>query len=264
MDRIIIDNTFKNNCLTLNNDSYVIVKDDVETKDFEFNIIDCEATIIDMSNSINKTFNFRNSKATVVEVVNDMETKLLNLNNDNADVEYNIIDLMNSNITYSIKDEIVKENGKTNINIASVSYKEKIKNYNVNTSNLNRNTINEINCFGIVKDKSVLNYDVSSFIKNGAKQSVVRQSSNILLFDEESLGKNNPILLIEENDVKASHGSSIGKIDDETMFYLCSRGLTKNEATNLICLGKVEYLINKIEDEEIKESLVNKFKERMS
>ena len=70
--------------------------------------------------------------------------------------------------------------------------------------------------------------------------------------------------MIEENDVKASHGSSIGKIDDDTMFYLCSRGLTKNEATNLICLGKIEYLIKKIEDNEIKESLINSFKERMS
>ena len=108
-----------------------------------------------------------------------------------------------------------------------------------------------------------MNY-VSSFIKNGAKQSVVRQNSNILLFDEESIGKNNPILVIEENDVKASHGSSIGKIDDETMFYLCSRGLSKSEATNLICLGKMGHLINKINDKDIKESLVNKFKERMS
>ena len=63
--------------------------------------------------------------------------------------------------------------------------------------------------------------------------------------------------------MKASHGSSIGKIDDDTMFYLCSRGLTKNEATNLICLGKVEYLIKKISDEKIKESLVNNFRERL-
>ena len=98
----------------------------------------------------------------------------------------------------------------------------------------------------------------------GAKKSIVRQSSNILLFDEVSTGKNNPVLLIEENDVKASHGSSIGKIDDDTMFYLCSRGLSKNEATNLICLGKIDYLIKQIEDKEIKETLVNKFKERMS
>jgi hypothetical protein len=107
------------------------------------------------------------------------------------------------------------------------------------------------------------NYDVKSYIAKGAKKAVVRQNSNILLFDEASLGKNNPILIIEENDVKASHGSSVGKIDDDTMFYLCSRGLTRNEATNLICLGKMEYLIKKIEDNDIKESLIRDFKERM-
>ena len=55
---------------------------------------------------------------------------------------------------------------------------------------LEPNTFNEINCFGIVKDESLLNYDVSSFIKNGAKKAIVRQNSNILLFDKKSTGKN--------------------------------------------------------------------------
>jgi len=264
MDRLVIDSSFKSNSITLSKDSYVVIKEDVQANDFEFNIIDCKATIIDMSKVVNKILSFSNSDAVVVEIVNDSKPKLLCLNNSNSIVEYNIIDLLDTDIKYSIKDEIVSENSKININVASISYKNKNKDYKVDTFNLCRDSINEINCFGIVKDKSVLNYDVSSFIKNGAKKSVVRQNSSILLFDEESVGKNNPILLIEENDVKASHGSSIGKIDDETMFYLCSRGLSKSEATNLICLGKVEYLINKIDDKEIKESLVNKFKERMS
>ena len=263
MDKLIIDSSFKDNSLTLNKDCYLLINDDVRANDFEFNIIDCKATIIDMSNSLNKVFNFNNSEATIIEIVNDSKSKSLSLNNDKSFVEYNIIDLLDNDINYVINDKIVNENSKININVASVSYKNKNKDYKIDTSNLCRGSVNEVNCFGIVKDNSVLNYDVSSFIKNGAKKSVVRQSSNILLFDEESVGKNNPILLIEENDVKASHGSSIGKIDDETMFYLCSRGLSKSEATNLICLGKVEYLINKIDDESIKESLINNFKERM-
>ena len=83
------------------------------------------------------------------------------------------------------------------------------------------------------------------------------------MFDKESKGESDPVLVIEENDVKASHGSSIGKIDDDTMFYLCSRGLSKSEATNLICLGKVQYLINKIDDTDVKELLISNFKERM-
>lgn len=264
MDKIIINNTFDSNILNINKDSYVVINEDVQTNDFEFNIIDCRVTIIDRSKIENKTIKFNNSEAIVIEIVSENTNKSLNITNSKSSVEYNIIDLLDNDVKYIINGDVDSNYASTNINIASISYKDKNKNYKVNTSNLEGNSTSEISCFGIVKDKSVLNYDVNSFIKNGAKKSVVRQNSNILLFDEESVGKNNPVLLIEENDVKASHGSSIGKIDDDTMFYLCSRGLNKSEATNLICLGKVEYLINKINDESIKESLINKFKERMS
>lgn len=263
MDKIVIDGSFRSNNLVFDKDSYVVIKNDVETKDLIFNIINCKVTIIDMSNIPYKEYNFRDGSAVIVEVVNSEDERVLKLNNHEGEVEYNIIDLIDSNVKYSIDGKIVNRYGKNSINVASICYKNKNKNYIINTSNLVGNSVSDINCFGIVKDESLLNYDVVSYIEKGAKKSVVKQSSSILLFDELSQGKNNPILLIEENDVKASHGSSIGKIDDETMFYLCSRGLSKIEATNLICLGKIQYLIDKIDDKEIKELLVNNFKERM-
>lgn len=261
MDRLVLTKDCSTN-LTIDKDSYIVINDDVQATNLEINILDCEATIINLGKCANKSFTFKNSNVTLVEVINDKNLNSLKLINDKSNVDYSIIDLYDESINYKIEENSVSE-GSNTINIASVCYKNKTKNYVINTENNKGNSINEINCFGIVKDKSVLNYDVSSFIEKGAKQSVVRQNSNILLFDENSLGKNNPILLIEENDVKASHGSSIGKIDDDTMFYLCSRGLTRTEATNLICLGKLEYLIKKIDDEKIKETLINNFKERM-
>ena len=263
MDNKVITLKDASNPITINQDSYLVIDSDVQTNHMELNILDCSVVVMDMSSSKSKVFNLRNSNATFVEIINSNDIENLEINNDNSEVEYNIIDLYNEDINYCINENSLSEGSNTSINMASVCYKEKIKNYKINTSNKKGNTVNEINCFGIVKDKSILNYDVTSLIEKGAKQSVVRQSSNILLFDENSLGKNNPVLLIEENDVKASHGSSIGKIDDDTMFYLCSRGLTRSEATNLICLGKVEYLIKKINDEKIKETLINNFKERM-
>jgi Fe-S cluster assembly protein SufD len=262
MDKLVIGKDVSNN-VTINKDSYIVINEEVQSTNIEFNILDCKATIIDMGGGINKNFNFKNSRVTLIELINSVRINKLVLNNENSNIEYNVIDLYDNDINYEIESKSVSEGSVTKVNIASVCYKDRSKNYIVNTSNIKSNTVNEISCFGIVKDKSILNYDVTSFIEKGAKKSVVRQNSNILLFDECSLGKNNPILVIEENDVKASHGSSIGKIDDDTMFYLCSRGLTKNEATNLICLGKIEYLIKKIEDEKIKELLINRFKERM-
>lgn len=263
MNKIIIGRDCSSN-ITINSDSDIIITSEVQSKNINFNILNCKVKIIDMGLGECRSFNFQNSEANIVDIINNDRKSKLNIDNDNSIVEYNLIDLFNKDINYVIEGSCNSGGSSTTMNLASVCYKDKIKNYVINTSNKEANTVNEINCFGIVKDKSILNYDVSSLILKGSKKSVVRQNSNILLFDEKSVGKNNPVLLIEENDVKASHGSSIGKIDDDTMFYLCSRGLSKNEATNLICLGKLEYLIKKIEDQEIKESLITEFRERMS
>lgn len=262
MDRIVIDKNSASK-LTFDRDCYILIEDEVQSKDLELNILGCKVTIIDMSKSKIENINVKDSELTLVNIGNKSDNSEVILNNDNSVVEYNVIDLDDSDKQCQIYGKVLSEGSNTVINIATVCYKNKNKKYVINTSNFKKNTTNEVNCFGIVKDKSVLDYDVTSFIEKGAKQAVVRQNSNILLFDKNSLGKNNPVLLIEENDVKASHGSSIGKIDDDTMFYLCSRGLSKIEATNLICLGKVEYLMNKINDEKIKELVVNNFKERM-
>lgn len=236
-----MDKKIKN--ITIDEDSYLLLNNETNNANVQLNILNCKVTIVDITNTSCK----RNLK----------------IINDNSSVEYNIIDLFDNDVDFHIDEEIVSANSNTDINVASVCYKNKNKNYVINTANLEKSSINNINCFGIVKDDSKLNYDITSFIKNGASKSVVKQNSSILLFDEASIGKSNPILVIEENDVKANHGSSIGKIDDETMFYLCSRGLSKAEATNLICLGKIQHLIDKIEDTVIKETLINKFKERM-
>ena len=262
MDSLII-NRYNDNDIVINRDSYVVISDEIQAKDIKVNILNCKATVVIIGQCLVKEFNFVNSDVILIEIINDNKIKELTINNTSSVVEYNVIDLSNTNINYDMISNSVSDGSDTCVNIASVCYKEKNKNYVIKTLNKKRNTVHEVNCFGIVKDNSILNCDVSSFIEKGAKKSIVRQNSNILLFDEKSLGKSNPILLIEENDVKASHGSSIGKVDDETMFYLCSRGLTKSEATNLICLGKIEHLIKKIEDQSIREKLINDFKERM-
>ena len=261
MDRLVLTKDSATN-LTIDKNSYVVISDDVQAPNLEINILDCEATIINLGKCENKSFTFKNSNVTLVEVINDKNLSSLNMVNDRSNVDYSIIDLYDENINYKIEEKSISE-GNNIINIASVCYKNKTKNYVISTANNKGNSVNEVNCFGIVKDKSILNYDVSSFIEKGAKQSVVRQNSNILLFDENSLGKNNPILLIEENDVKASHGSSIGKIDDDTMFYLCSRGLSEEQARGFITRGYLLPVLSYFLDETIKEKATQTLERRV-
>lgn len=70
----------------------------------------------------------------------------------------------------------------------------------------------------------------------------------LLLLDGKSSAVVEPKLEIEANEVKASHAATVGKIDEEQLFYLTSRGLRREGAEELIVDGFLDQVINKIED----------------
>ena len=74
-------------------------------------------------------------------------------------------------------------------------------------------------------------------IAEGAKQSDSFLSMKLLLLDDKSMAVAEPELEILNNEVKASHSASVGRIDEEQLFYLETRGISRNEAENLIIKG---------------------------
>lgn len=71
-------------------------------------------------------------------------------------------------------------------------------------------------------------------IDRGAElvEAFLRQS--VLLIGENSMATAIPELEIESNEVKASHAAAIGRVDEEQLFYLMSRGVSRDEAVKLI------------------------------
>jgi Fe-S cluster assembly scaffold protein SufB len=77
-------------------------------------------------------------------------------------------------------------------------------------------------------------------IAEGASQSDSFLSMKLLLLDDKSSAVAEPELEIENNEVKASHSASVGRIDEEQLYYLETRGINKLEAENLIIKGFLE------------------------
>ncbi len=86
-------------------------------------------------------------------------------------------------------------------------------------------------------------------------KSKTRQEAKIIVFDEKCRGKASPVLNISENDVEASHGAAVGKLNEMHLFYLMSRGLSKEEAKRLITLGYLKPIENRFEEDTIKERI---------
>ena len=64
-----------------------------------------------------------------------------------------------------------------------------------------------------------------------------------------------PLLLIDENDVKASHAQTIGQPDEDQLYYLQSRGLTNRQAMGLLSIGYLLPVLERIRDEDLKKEL---------
>ncbi len=117
------------------------------------------------------------------------------------------------------------------------------------------NTTNEVLVDGILKDESTSVYRGLIRIEKEAQKTYSYLANHILKLGDKTLANSIPSLKIEANDVKASHGATVGQIDEEHLFYLMARGLSREEAERLVVEGFFEPVIQKIPLEELREKI---------
>ena len=147
--------------------------------------------------------------------------------------------------------------------LASLSAGNDKKEIRVNVNHLNEQTFAQVDNYGVSKDISKLLFAGTSYIANGSHNSKTTQNAKIMEFDETSIAIAKPILKIDENDIEASHSAGVGKISDEHLFYLTSRGITTIEARQLITLGYLKPVLNGFVDKEYQEEILKLIERRL-
>lgn len=113
-----------------------------------------------------------------------------------------------------------------------------------------KNTTSELLTYAVVRDNTNIVIDNNAYIKKGASNSNARQSAKGLSLSKTASILVDPNLFIDEYDVMASHGVAMGSINKDDLFYLMSRGLTKEEASNMVIMGLIEPVLRAIDNEE--------------
>lgn len=127
--------------------------------------------------------------------------------------------------------------------LASLSSQKDDKQIAVSIYHNAPNTHGRIDNYGVCKENSTLVFSGISHIEKGCHQSTSHQNAKIVVFDDNCKAIAKPILKIDENDIEASHAAVVGKISDEHIFYLTSRGLSIDEARMLITLGYLKPIL---------------------
>ncbi len=102
------------------------------------------------------------------------------------------------------------------------------------------NTRSRIVSKSVSKDGGRATYRGSLKVAPGSTNVVASVRCDALMLDDQSRSDTYPYIDIQEDDTTMSHEATVGKVSAEQVFYLMSRGLTENEATNLIVQGFLE------------------------
>lgn len=199
-----------------------------------------------------------NSNAEIV-LFSKVESKV-NLDvkiNENANLKINVIS-MNNQTKDVYNFDLVGEYATLDMNVLTLAKNAK-KEFLFNVNHLARETKSSVNNAGISFENGKNYFKVNGIIKSNMKNSDVRQITKGIILDPSGECLAEPILLIDYYDVKAYHGATIGKISDDDLFYLMSRGLTKEEAFMLIINGILEPFVRNLNNELIKEEVLNTY-----
>lgn len=121
--------------------------------------------------------------------------------------------------------------------------------FNTDVTHIGKNTKSLTLIRSVFLNHAVFNNDGMVRIEKGAKNTNGYFDSKVLLFDD-AKGRSVPSLEIDENEVKAGHGSTIGRPDENQLFYLQSRGLSEKEAEQLIIGGFFQPIINMLPEKD--------------
>ena len=109
----------------------------------------------------------------------------------------------------------------------------------------------------VLEDSSKAVYQGKIFVNSEAQKTDGYQLSKAILLNEESEFNVKPELEIYADDVKCSHGSASGSLNEDSIFYLMSRGLSYQQSRELLINGFLLNVIEKITDSEIKNLIKN-------
>jgi len=180
---------------------------------------------------------------------------------ENAVAHLFFIDLGRSLLKREIRVCLLGDNARSNIRGLYILEGNESLEYHIVQEHRAPFTTSNLIYRGILKDnaKGILKGEIA--VKKEARQSDAYQINHILILGENPSIDTVPILEIETNDLKrCTHGTTVGRIDEEILFYTKTRGLDDKDATKLISMG---FLIEILDGIPIEEEVTELIEERL-
>ncbi len=216
-------------------------------------------------NFVNIVYNFNLAKDAILK-----NFKLDKEENNNIKYSYNNINLdtnsIAENFILSLGSSFIKNEINCNLKgkyssafVNGILNLDNNKNHEIRTSinHLNENTKSYQLIKSVLGENTKSAYQGKIFVKSNAQKTDGYQLSKAILLSDNAEFNAKPELEIYADDVKCSHGSASGSLNQDSIFYIMSRGLNYKEAKELLINGFLLDVVEKITDNQIKNLIKN-------
>lgn len=236
----------------------------------------CKLYIVYKSNTNKECFHngvikinaLENSKIDVV-VVNTMNKNSNNFEayeniiESNASINYTIIDIGEKNSITNYYSNILGEKAKNDLKTIYLGAENNIKDLNYIAELRGKQSFIDIDVQGALSGNAKKNFKGTIDFKKGCKKAKGNENEFCMLLSEKARSIALPMLLCTESDVEGNHSTASGKVDNQELFYIMSRGLSYNEAVKLIVKARFNKILSRIEDEDLRNEIIEKIEEQL-
>lgn len=195
-----------------------------------------------------------NASANLLEIKNEQTTDngeyqyILNNNSKAAINKFYYMKDYNEDVTVHLNG--LKADILFNLSVMSTGFQK----YNININHNNKETTSNVFNHGVSFNDSNIDFNVDGIVKKGMINSSLNQDNRIMTMNN-GKGTIRPNLFIEENMIEAKHGATIGRFNENEIFYLQARGIPEYVGYQLLLKG---FLLDRLSvDENIREELNN-------
>lgn len=238
---------------------------------------DANVTIVYKSNTLNRCLH-NGIIRTIVNKDAKLNINIVNLLNENSDnfeaientleanskLKYTIIDIGGKTSVSNYYSNIIGENADNDLKSIYLGIDNQRKDINYIAELRGIKTNIDIDVQGALQDSAKKNFKGTIDFKKGCKKAKGNENEYCMLLSDKAKSIALPMLLCTEDNVEGNHSTASGKIDNNQLFYIMSRGLSYKEAVKLIVKANFNKIIERITDEELKNEVLNEIDNKLN
>lgn len=182
---------------------------------------------------------------------------------ENANIEFVQVDLGGKESYVSYIGNLLEENSNVNVNSVYFGKKNQKLDFNYIANQIGNNTNYDLTVKGALNDRATKICRDTIDFKRGSSKSKGSEQEYVTLLSDDIKNVSVPILLCTEDDVEGLHAASAGKIDENVLFYIMSRGFCQSDAERLILESQFAEIIDLVDNFEIRKEVYETLNEKL-